>query len=342
MIDYARAMAVALFVTCLVDTLVPEVGRATVTLLERLGVEVEFPRAQTCCGQLHLNAGYPEPAAALARRFVETFAGYEAIVAPSGSCVAHVRSHVPELAPDPEGVAGRTLELSEFLVDRLGAGDVGSTYEGRAHLPPDVSLAAGAPARRPTRVAAARRGRASSSGRSATRASAAASAARSRCERRRLDGDAGRQAAARRGDRRRRRLRVRRVVPPAHLRGGLERRGSPVRAVHLAEVLGDVSAAAARGAPRLPFERSAPEALEDAATRANVLRATATIRRRRAAVVAETPDWEELRAAGEAIRERALLRLDELLARLEAAVAAAGGQVHWARDAAEANAVVVD
>ncbi len=103
-----------------------------------------------------------------------------------------------------------------------------------------------------------------------------------------------------------------------------------------------MSAAAARDAPRLPFERSAPEALEDAATRANVLRATATIRARRAAVVAETPDWEELRAAGAAVRERALLRLDELLVRLEAAVTTAGGRVHWARDAAEANAVVVD
>jgi len=121
---------VALFVTCLVDTLSPEVGRATVTLLERLGVEVEFPRAQTCCGQLHLNAGYPEMASALARRFLDTFAGYEAIVAPSGSCVAHVRAHVPELAADPDDVADRTLDLSEFLVDRLDVHDVGSAYAG--------------------------------------------------------------------------------------------------------------------------------------------------------------------------------------------------------------------
>ena len=60
MIDYARRVRVALFVTCLADTLYPSVGRATVTLLERLGVEVSFPREQTCCGQLHLNAGYPE------------------------------------------------------------------------------------------------------------------------------------------------------------------------------------------------------------------------------------------------------------------------------------------
>jgi len=100
--------------------------------------------------------------------------------------------------------------------------------------------------------------------------------------------------------------------------------------------------AAARDAPRLPFEQSARAALEDATMRANVLRATTTIRARRAAAVADTPDWPELRAAGEALRQRALLRLDELLVRLEAAVTAAGGVVHWARDAAEANALVVD
>ncbi len=103
-----------------------------------------------------------------------------------------------------------------------------------------------------------------------------------------------------------------------------------------------MSAAASRDAPHLPFERSARAALEDAATRANVLRATTTIRARRAAVVADTPDWAELRAAGQAIRQRALLRLDELLVRLEDAVGAAGGTVHWAGDAAEANALVVD
>ena len=123
-------MRVALFVTCLADTLQPSVGFATVALLERLGVEVEFPRAQTCCGQLHLNAGHPDVAARLAQRFVEVFAGYDAVVAPSGSCAGHVRAHVAEHAEDPEGVAARTFELSEFLVDRLGVTDVGSRFEG--------------------------------------------------------------------------------------------------------------------------------------------------------------------------------------------------------------------
>jgi L-lactate dehydrogenase complex protein LldE len=121
---------VALFVTCLADTLQPAVGRATVAVLERLGVEVDFPREQTCCGQLHLNAGHLDVAASLARRFVETFAGYEAVVAPSGSCVAHVRTHIRESAPDPDDVASRTWELSQFLVDGLGVLDVGSRFEG--------------------------------------------------------------------------------------------------------------------------------------------------------------------------------------------------------------------
>lgn len=123
-------MRVALFVTCLADTLFPEVGRATVRLLERLGVEVAFPREQTCCGQLHRNAGYEVEAARLARRYGEVFAGFDAIVTPSGSCAGHVRSHVAELAPAAAAPAAATFELSEFIVGRLGVVDVGSTWAG--------------------------------------------------------------------------------------------------------------------------------------------------------------------------------------------------------------------
>jgi L-lactate dehydrogenase complex protein LldF len=97
---------------------------------------------------------------------------------------------------------------------------------------------------------------------------------------------------------------------------------------------------ASRTARPVPFERAAPAALADPVTRRNVLKATTSIRARRAQVVEETPDWEELRDAGAAIRERALGRLDELLVVLEASVTAAGGQVHWARDALEANELV--
>jgi L-lactate dehydrogenase complex protein LldE len=130
MIENRSTMRAALFVTCLADTLFPQVGRATVDLLERLGVEVVFPRAQTCCGQLHLNAGYEAEARVLADRFVRVFAPYEAIVAPSGSCVAHVRVHLPALAAEARGVERRTWELSQFLVEKLGVEDVGSGFSG--------------------------------------------------------------------------------------------------------------------------------------------------------------------------------------------------------------------
>jgi L-lactate dehydrogenase complex protein LldE len=114
---------VALFITCLADTLFPHAGKATVTLLERLGVSVEFPREQTCCGQMHVNAGYADEARALGERMERVFAGHELIVSPSASCTAHVREHIPALA-------GRVHELTELLVDRLGVEDVGVTHAG--------------------------------------------------------------------------------------------------------------------------------------------------------------------------------------------------------------------
>lgn len=122
---------VALFVTCLADTLVPEVGKATVAVLERQGIEVVFPAEQTCCGQMHGNSGYPDEATALARRFVDVFDGFDAIVTPSGSCAAQVREHFGGLLDgDDRGVPARTWELSQFLTGVLGIEDVGSTFEG--------------------------------------------------------------------------------------------------------------------------------------------------------------------------------------------------------------------
>jgi L-lactate dehydrogenase complex protein LldE len=118
---------VSLFMTCLADTLYPAVGRATVTVLERLGCEVEFLEAQTCCGQMHMNTGYPELAGDLVRGFARTFADAEAVVLPSGSCAAMLRKHADHVAP---GVAMPPVyELSEFLVDVLGVTDVGATFE---------------------------------------------------------------------------------------------------------------------------------------------------------------------------------------------------------------------
>ena len=95
-------MRVALFITCYNDLLFPEVGRATVRLLRRLGHEVEFPAEQTCCGQMHFNSGYQDACIPLVERFAAAFAGYDAVVTPSGSCAAMVRHHHPT-----RGRAGR-------------------------------------------------------------------------------------------------------------------------------------------------------------------------------------------------------------------------------------------
>jgi L-lactate dehydrogenase complex protein LldE len=127
---------IALFVTCVNDLVYPGTGRAVVSILERLGHTVEFPREQTCCGQLHANTGYRAEAIPLARRFAGTFASYEAVVAPSGSCVAMVRDAYPRLVPEAAEVAARTYELSELLVDVLGVTDVDAVFPHRVTYHP--------------------------------------------------------------------------------------------------------------------------------------------------------------------------------------------------------------
>ena len=142
-------MRVGLFITCYNDLLFPEVGQATVALLRRLGVEVDFPEGQTCCGQLHFNTGYRADATALVERFVRTFEKFEAIVTPSPSCAAMVRQHHPLLAEaaDRDGrsdesparvgaLTPRVYELTEFLVDVLGTVDVGARFPGRVTFHP--------------------------------------------------------------------------------------------------------------------------------------------------------------------------------------------------------------
>jgi L-lactate dehydrogenase complex protein LldE len=136
---------VALFITCFNDTLFPETGRATVEVLERLGVDVDFPYAQTCCGQMHFNTGYQREAIPLVRRFVDVFEGYDAVVAPSGSCVSMVRELYPmaadlagdrRLAERVEELGPRVFELSEFLVKELGVTNVGAHYPHRVTYHP--------------------------------------------------------------------------------------------------------------------------------------------------------------------------------------------------------------
>jgi L-lactate dehydrogenase complex protein LldE len=120
---------VALFITCFNDTLFPSTGKAVVTLLERLGCEVDVPLEQTCCGQMHFNSGYADDGLALARRFERVFDPYDAVVSPSASCTGMVRDHCP-------GLSGRVHELTEFLVDRLGVTDVGASFPHRVTLHP--------------------------------------------------------------------------------------------------------------------------------------------------------------------------------------------------------------
>jgi L-lactate dehydrogenase complex protein LldE len=111
---------------------------ATVRLLRRLGVEVDFPGGQTCCGQPHFNSGYHGDARDLARHTITVFDNGQAVVVPSGSCAAMVKLEYPELFHDDpawrrraEDLARRTHELSDFLVNVLGVEDVGARFEGR-------------------------------------------------------------------------------------------------------------------------------------------------------------------------------------------------------------------
>jgi L-lactate dehydrogenase complex protein LldE len=138
-------MRIGLFVTCLTDTLFPETGKAVVAVLERLGHRVEFPAAQTCCGQMHFNTGYRREATPMARGLVAAFRGYQAVVTPSASCASMVREYFPALAAEAgdEGLAQavadlvpRTYELSVFLADVLGVTDVGAYFPHRVTYHP--------------------------------------------------------------------------------------------------------------------------------------------------------------------------------------------------------------
>jgi L-lactate dehydrogenase complex protein LldE len=131
-------LKVSLMITCLADTFFPKVGVATVRLLRRLGVEVDFPKQQTCCGQPHFNSGYHPDARAIAKHTILAFANGQQMVTPSGSCAAMVKREYPELFRDDlvwhdraEDLAHRTHELADFLVNVLKVEDVGARYPAR-------------------------------------------------------------------------------------------------------------------------------------------------------------------------------------------------------------------
>ncbi|MFC7359033.1 (Fe-S)-binding protein [Nocardioides astragali] len=138
-------MRVALQITCVNDAMFPDTGKAVVRLLRRLGVEVDFPAAQTCCSQPMVNTGYLDEAVPVVRAYVDAFSGYDAVVTPSGSCAGSVRHQhalVARRSGDPGLVAAvadtspRAYELSEFLVDVLGVVDVGAYFPHRVTYHP--------------------------------------------------------------------------------------------------------------------------------------------------------------------------------------------------------------
>ena len=144
---------VSLFVTCVIDQLFPEVGVSVVRLLRRLGVEVDFPSDQTCCGQPVFNSGFSAEGELLARRVVKSFSlpkdlsDNHYVVVPSGSCTAMIRVFYPRLLQkDPglqkqaEDLSGRVYELSEFLVKVLGVSDVGASFTGKVAYHPSCHL----------------------------------------------------------------------------------------------------------------------------------------------------------------------------------------------------------
>ncbi len=137
-----------LFVTCLVDTFFPEVGLAMVDVLRRLGVAVDFPRGQTCCGQPNFNAGLRSEARRIAEHTIRTFeAVKEDVVLPSGSCAHMIRHNYPELfAEDPSweprarALASRTYEFTEYVVDVLRSADLGARWDGPLTYHPTCHL----------------------------------------------------------------------------------------------------------------------------------------------------------------------------------------------------------
>ncbi len=142
---------IQLMVTCLVDSLFPEVGEAVVETLARAGVRALFPPEQTCCGQPAFNAGFRDEARRMARHTIEVFEKTEgAVVIPSGSCAAMLKHGYLELfdgdlvwLPRARALSERTYEFSQYLVDELGAADFGAVYEGRIAYHPSCHLLRG-------------------------------------------------------------------------------------------------------------------------------------------------------------------------------------------------------
>ena len=146
---------VSLFVTCIVDQFFPEVGESVARVLQRHGVEIDFPRGQSCCGQPLLNSGFAKRAAGLGRRVLKSFDDDKPVVVPSGSCASMIRVYYPQLFEGDrryqamaENLASRTYEFGEYMVKVLGVTEAeasfagGVTYHPSCHLLREVEASA--------------------------------------------------------------------------------------------------------------------------------------------------------------------------------------------------------
>ncbi|WP_174614849.1 (Fe-S)-binding protein [Virgibacillus ihumii] len=139
-------MKVSLFITCMCDIFSSNVGKDTVELLERVGCEVDFPEAQTCCGQPAFNSGYLEDAKQSMKQMIKAFQFSDYVVGPSGSCVGMIQEYPKIFKGDivweeeANKLAAKTYELTQFLVDVLGVTDVGSTFRGKITYHPSCHM----------------------------------------------------------------------------------------------------------------------------------------------------------------------------------------------------------
>ncbi|MHA6259099.1 (Fe-S)-binding protein [Sporosarcina sp. CAU 1771] len=139
-------MKVSLFITCMCDIFASNVGKDTVEVLERVGCEVDFPEAQTCCGQPAYNSGYLENTKKTMQHMMKTFKDAEYVVGPSGSCVAMLREYETIFRGDPvweeeaKKLARKSFELTQFLVEVMGLVDVGSTFKGKVTYHPSCHM----------------------------------------------------------------------------------------------------------------------------------------------------------------------------------------------------------
>jgi L-lactate dehydrogenase complex protein LldE len=340
-------MKVALFVPCYVDAFFPEVGIATLELLERLGCEVDFPLDQTCCGQPMANSGCHADAHGAEALFAKNFAGYDHIVTPSGSCAHHVRDHMTaiEQTAAVQKVRRNTHELVEFLHDVLQVREFpvgGVPAQGRpAHRLRDLA--------RPARSQHLRDRRAGLQ-------QAEAAAVRRQGHR------------VRRTEARRRMLRLRRHLlglrgtglredGPRQGRGyhqagaeyivspdmscvmhqqGCARRAGPAAQVHPHRA----GAQRGTGMTRVDHAEASSKFIEAKDHADFHDKRLWDLRKKRDSESEAMPEWETLRTQASAIKEHTLTHLGDYLEEFEKNATANGMVVHWARDAAEHNQIV--